>query len=96
MPVFLIVSYLVYLQKSVKLIWRRSLILLSIESFLMPVAGVIGTLTSSAVKSGKFEFVFGGLIAGSLVTVILAIVGFSLGIIFLLIGLLVFRVPKKK
>jgi len=93
---FALIAYLLSSQESVKHVWRRTFIFLSVESFLMPLAGVFGVLNSNAIKSGEFANVIGGLFAGGVMVVILGITGLVLGIVFLLIGLLVFRIPQNK
>lgn len=93
---FALIVYLLSSLDSARHIWRRTFIFLSVESFLMPLAGVFGVLNSNAIKSGEFAMILGGLFAGGMLVVLLAILGFILGIIFLLIGLLVFRISKRK
>jgi len=92
---WIIFGYWFYKQKTVKHIWRKSFIFFAIESFLMPIAAFIfSVIFVTKETSGVAEGV-GGAIGGILVTGVLGFIGFFLGVVFLLIGLLVFKVPKE-
>ena len=91
---FFPIVYLFYKQESIKHIWRRTFIILSIESFLMPFAGIVSIILSSAMKGNEMtRFVVG--FFGGIMVLILAFIGVSLGLIFLLIGRSKFKIPNK-
>ena len=86
--------YLFYKQKSTRHIWRRTFIILSIESFLMPFAGIVSILLSSAMNGNEMTRFAVGFFGGIMV-LILAFIGFSLGLVFLLIGRSKFKIQNK-
>lgn len=76
--------------------WRRILITLAVLSFLLPLSGIVFTgahMTEAATAGGKYSgaAATGAMIGGGLVSGIMGIVGFFLGAVFLVIGLLVGR-----
>ena len=88
-------GYWFYRQNSIKQIWHKSFIFLAIESFLMPIAGFIYSILFITNETKGTAEAIGGTIGGILVTGSLALLGFSLGLVFLLIGLFVFKIPKE-
>ncbi len=72
--------------------WRRLLLLSGIVSFLMPLAGVVftGSFLANQQTSSAAETA-GAAVGGTLVTGALGFVGFFLGVVFVLSGLLVGR-----
>jgi len=88
-------GYWFYKQETIKHIWRKSFIFFAIESFLMPIAGFFFSVLFIANETEGIAEGIGGAIGGGLVTAFLGFIGFFLGIVFLLIGLLVFKVPKE-
>jgi hypothetical protein len=79
--------------------WRRLLICCAIASFLLPLATVVftGTHVADVTAAGgehSGAATAGALIGGGLVTGFMGVLGFFLGAIFLVIGLLVGRDPK--
>ncbi len=82
--------------KSAPKAWRRLLLASAVMSFLLPLAGVVFTGSSMVTHvdpSAKYAdaAMAGTAIGGGLVTGVLGFVGFFLGLIFLVIGLLVGR-----
>ena len=76
--------------------WRRLLITSAILSFTMPISSFIFTgaaVTQEAAKGGEYADVAaaGAALGGGMITAITGFLGFFLGIIFLIIGLLVGR-----
>ncbi|MBD9566537.1 hypothetical protein [Pseudomonas sp. PDM09] len=73
--------------------WRRLLIASGISAFMLPLSGIIFTGSHIATISGAHSGVkaAGAAIGGTLVSGFLGFVGFFLGVIFLIIGLLVGR-----
>ena len=84
------------LSKSASKAWRRLLITSAVLSFLLPLSGVIYTgsfMAAHVDKADKYAgaAAAGAAIGGSLVSGFLGFVGFFLGVVFLVIGLLVGR-----
>lgn len=76
--------------------WRRLLIASAIFAFLLPLSGVIFTgshVASTMEKGGEYAgaAATGAAIGGTLVSGFMGIIGFFLGAVFLVIGLLVGR-----
>ncbi|MFS2200820.1 hypothetical protein ACCD00_20130 [Pseudomonas sp. Pseusp3] len=73
--------------------WRRLLIASGIAAFMLPLSGIIFTGSHIATISGAHSgaVAAGAAIGGTLVSGFLGFVGFFLGVIFLIIGLLVGR-----
>lgn len=72
--------------------WRRLFLLSGIVSFLMPLSGVVFTGSYLANKGATSAAeTAGATLGGTLVTGALGFVGFFLGVVFILIGLLVGR-----
>lgn len=71
--------------------WRRLLITASVMSFLLPLSGLLytGSFMANHTKGGAEAA--GAAIGGGLVSGALGFLGFFLGIVFLIIGLLVGR-----
>ena len=71
--------------------WRRLLLASSVFSFLMPLSGMIytGAYVANNTKGGAEAA--GAAIGGGLVSGALGFIGFFLGVIFLIVGLLVGR-----
>lgn len=102
---FLLASFLIFwvagivialLAKSAAKAWRRLLLTLAILSFLLPLSGVIYTMNFVATQVDSTEeyaaaATAGAVIGGGVVSGFLGFVGFFLGVVFLIIGLLVGR-----
>lgn len=71
--------------------WRRLLLTSSVFSFLMPLSGLIYTGSFMANHATGGAEAAGAAIGGGLVSGLLGFVGFFLGVVFLIIGLLVGR-----
>ncbi|MDD2715198.1 MAG: hypothetical protein PHW04_04825 [Candidatus Wallbacteria bacterium] len=76
--------------------WRRILITAGIMSFLLPLAGVFYSTTYTAItanKGGEYSgaATAGAMVGGGLIIGFLGIIGFFMGLIFLIIGLLTGR-----
>jgi len=71
--------------------WRRLLLTTSVLSFLLPIAGLIYTGSYMANNTKGGAEAAGAAIGGGLVSGVLGFVGFFLGVVFLIIGLLVGR-----
>jgi len=76
--------------------WRKLLISAAILSFSLPISGIIftgGMMASQPAVSGEFSAAHtaGVAMGGALVSGFLGFIGFFLGVIFLVIGLLVGR-----
>lgn len=72
--------------------WRRLLLTSAVLSFMLPLSGLVftGSYLATQSTSGAAETA-GAVIGGGLVSGALAFVGFFLGIVFLVVGLLVGR-----
>ena len=78
-------------------VWRRVLVALALICFALPLAGIIfsGGVAAMHPEASKSAGAMAGYaVGGTLVTGLLAIVGFFLGAIFLIVGLLIGRDPK--
>lgn len=74
--------------------WRRLLLVASVFSFLLPLSGLLYTGAFMATQTkGGYEAA-GAAIGGGLISGFLGFVGFFLGVVFLIIGLLVGRSPQ--
>ena len=71
--------------------WRRLLLTSSVFSFLLPLSGLIFTGAVMASQTTGAAEAAGAAIGGGLVSGLLGFVGFFLGVVFLIIGLLVGR-----
>jgi len=71
--------------------WRRLLLTASVFSFLLPLAGVVFTGVFMATQTNGGAEAAGAAIGGGLASGVLGFVGFFLGVVFLLIGILVGR-----
>lgn len=71
--------------------WRRLLVTSSIASFLLPLSGLVFTGSYVASQTHSGAAAAGAAIGGGLVSGALGFVGFLLGVVFLIIGLLVGR-----
>lgn len=71
--------------------WRRLLLTASVFSFLMPLSGLVYTGSFMATHAKGGAEAAGAAIGGGLLSGALGFVGFFLGIVFLIIGLLVGR-----
>lgn len=71
--------------------WRRLLLTCSVFSFLLPISGLIYTGAFMAHNTHGGAEAIGAVLGGGAVTGVLAFIGFFLGIIFLILGLLVAR-----
>jgi len=71
--------------------WRRLLLTSSVFSFLMPLSGLIFTGAYMANNTKGGAEAAGAAIGGGLVSGALGFIGFFLGVIFLIVGLLVGR-----
>lgn len=71
--------------------WRRLLLTCSVCSFLLPISGLIFTGSFMANQTSGAAEAAGAAIGGGLVSGFLGFVGFFLGVVFLIIGLLVGR-----
>lgn len=75
--------------------WRRLLIANGVLSFLLPLSGLLFTGSYMAHMDGSGEHAVaaaaGAAIGGGLVSALLGFVGFFLGVVFLVVGLLVGR-----
>lgn len=95
--VFWIVGFVIALTaKSAPKAWRRLLLTSAVFSFLLPLSGIVYTgafmathVDPAAQHAGAQAA--GAAIGGGLVSVILGFIGFFLGVVFLVIGLLVGR-----
>ena len=95
--VFWILGFVIALMaKSAPKAWRRLLLTSAVLSFLLPLSGIIytGSFMAAHVDPGA-EYAgaqaAGAAIGGGLVSGILGFIGFFLGVVFLIIGLLVGR-----
>lgn len=84
------------LAKSASKAWRRLFLTAAVLSFLLPLSGVIYTGSfianvDSADKYASAAATAGATVGGGLVSGFLGFVGFFLGVVFLIIGLLVGR-----
>lgn len=93
--VWIAVGYWFYKKPTVTHIWRKSFILFAIESFLLPIATFIFSVVFVANQTEGAAEAIGGVLGGTFLIVALGFLGFFLGIVFLLIGLFVFKVPTE-
>ena len=95
--VFWILGFVIALMaKSAPKAWRRLLLTSAVLSFLLPLSGIIytGSFMATVVDPGaKYAGAqaTGAAIGGGLVSGILGFIGFFVGVVFLIIGLLVGR-----
>jgi len=82
--------YYAYTAESTAIVWRHLLLTSSVLCFLMPISSFIWTTKEVAGTEGAAEQA-GAAIGGSLFVMVTGFLGFFLGIIFLIIGLLVGR-----
>jgi hypothetical protein len=71
--------------------WRRLLLTSAVLSFMLPLAGIVFTGSVVANHTSSGAEAAGAVIGGGLVSGFLGFVGFFLGVVFLVIGLLVGR-----
>jgi hypothetical protein len=93
--IWLIVGAWFYERKTNKHIWRYCFIFLSIESFLLPIVMLVYGFLPILNKQSGAELL-GGMFAGVFVILLLGFLGLFFGIIFLIIGLLIFKIPEEK
>ena len=71
--------------------WRRLLLTCSVFAFLLPLSGIIYTGFFMANNTQGGAEAVGAALGGGAVTGVLAFIGFFLGVVFLIVGLLVAR-----
>ena len=86
--VFYLISFIISIRSnSSKQAWKRLLISASILCFLLPISNILFTVIFLAEETSGAGAA-GGLLAGALVTSVMGFIGFFLGIVFLIIGML--------
>lgn len=83
---FLGVTYLLYNSENIKKLIGKGFIILALEFFALPVVMLIFTIGSATLGTKSTLGAIGSVIGGGIVTLIAAVIGLFLGIIFLIIG----------
>ncbi len=87
--VFYVISFIISIRSnSSKQAWKRLLISASILCFLLPISSMLFTGMFIAEETSGTAEAAGGLIGGALFTGFTGFVGFFLGVVFLIIGML--------
>ena len=74
--------------------WRRLFLSSAVVSFLLPLAGLVYTGTYMASNTSGGAEAAGAAIGGGLISGALGFIGFFLGVVFLILGLVVGRDPQ--
>jgi hypothetical protein len=91
-PIFWFIGIVVAIcAKTAAKAWRRLLISSAVLSFMLPISGIIYTGSFMATHVNSSSAYAGAAIGGGLISGLMGFVGFFLGVIFLIIGLLVGR-----